>query len=555
MKARFVLLSALLLAGCGSTSEQNLFAGPTNAGSPSDTATTIEEAALNDIARALEIVPIRHLNPLKGTAGGPKTSLAKIIPISALESDYETIFGGLSDSLGVTLTTPQVVQDIEFIAAQSDTGNFDLRKQPILNNPLGVTGVSFQSIEYDTNVPLPQGNRTFHVSGGVILPQGISKQQLKGIIVYFHGTTFDKSQVGSNYDSNGETQLMAQVYGSQGYAVIIPDYVGQGVDWADVHPYVLFPKVSAQTAVDMLSAVKPLLQSEYGLTAGDSLKLFSAGFSEGGGYSLWFNQYVSSTPAAQDPFYRLTHSVGMDGAYSTSEVTYSYLFGDVSKANGNPFHIQTQFITNSVKPILSADAFLSYATYQTGSNYTQTFLPDFFNMLASPGVSQSDCNVNGQQLNIAQAFALPSTNIAQNILSAAFSKSANNFTYPSKSEMLLSTRNNVSALVSPDLLGQAAQAQLLQVMRSADVDLSSVAPQGVSILTLNRDSVVVSNNFDALLNRYPSKIKKAIRVDENSLQVVSPFSAAVKRAVFVPTDHLHAVVYEHLYALNLFNSL
>jgi hypothetical protein len=551
MKVKILLLSALLVAGCGSSSEQNLLSGQT----PGETSISIEEATLNDVGRALEIVPIRHLNPLQGSALVRARSEAKVIPISALQSDYETLFGSLNDSLGVTLNTPQVVRDIEFVASQSDTGNFDLRKKPILNNPLGVTGVSFQAIEYDTTVPLPNGNQTFRVSGGVILLQGISKAQLKGVVVYFHGTTFDKSQVGSNYESNGETQLTAQIYASQGYAVIIPDYVGQGIDWANVHPYVLFPKVSAQTAVDMLTAVKPMLQSQYGLNANESVKLFSAGFSEGGGYSLWFNQYLSSTPAAQNPFYRLTHSVGMDGAYSTSEVTYNYLFGNVSKADGNPFHIQTQLITNTVKPILSADAFLSYATYQTGSNFTQTFLPDFFAMLASPGVPQSDCNVSGQQLTIAQAFALPNINIAQNILSSAFSKSANGFTYPSKSQMTLGTQNNVSSLVSPDLLGQAAQAQLLQVMRNADVDLSAVAPQGVSILTLERDSVVVSNNFDHLLNRFPSKIKKAIRVDENRLQVLSPFSSAVKRAVFVPTDHLHAVVYEHLYALNIFNSL
>ncbi|ODT62876.1 hypothetical protein ABS71_15090 [bacterium SCN 62-11] len=149
------------------------------------------------------------------------------------------------------------------------------------------------------------------------MPLGISRSQFKGVVVYFHGTTFSKSQVPSEYDGNGETELMAEVFAPQGYVVVMPDYVGQGVDWETVHPHVLYPKVSAQTATDMLTAAAP---TRYGLTS-------------------------------------ISRSIPAEGAYSTSQVTFDYLFTDVSKSDGNPFNIQSQSIVNAVKAILSADAF------------------------------------------------------------------------------------------------------------------------------------------------------------------------------------------------------
>lgn len=476
------------------------------------------------------------------------------IPVSQLESDYETLFGSLNSSLGVTLDTPQVVALIQFIASQPGTGFFDLTKKPILNNPLGIANVSFQSLEYDTTVPLPGGNQSFHVSGGLLMPLGINKSQLKGVVVYFHGTTFSKSQVPSEYDGNAEVELMAEVFASQGYAVVMPDYVGQGVDWQDVHPYVLYPQVSAQTAADMLTAVKPILTSQYALVGGDpALKLFSAGYSEGGSYSLWFNQYLSSNPARLDPLYRLTHSVGMEGAYSTSQVTFDYLFNDVSKGGGNPFHVQTQAIVNAVKPVLSADAFLSYAQYSVGGDFNSVFNPAFFAMNATLPVTQAECNVNGQHLDIANAFAQPGTNIANPVLFSGLGKRANGFAYPGKLELLLDTKNTVKSLVSPTLLQPQPFLALHNALAAADLDLSNVGNAGVSVITLDEDSVVVPNNFDGIVSTFPTKIYNSYKIDHTKLTVLSPFSKVVGEAKFIPADHLSGPIYEFLYALNTFN--
>ena len=61
------------------------------------------------------------------------------------------------------------------------------------------------------------------------------------------------------------------------------------------------------------------------------------------------------------------------------------------------------------------------------------------------------------------------------------------------------------------------------------------------------------NNFDLLLANNPSKIRDAYKIDHTKLQILAPFSQQVGQAVFVPTDHLHALIYEFLYALNTFN--
>lgn len=549
-KALFAGLFVLLAQGCGSGGD-----GSSGFGPPPDQATQtrldLARATLNNPEPALRFAPTEWLNARR--AGGSNASL---FSVAELETDYETVFGSLSSSLGVTLSTPEVAADISFIAGQDGTGHFNLLSKPILNNPLGVTGVSFQSLEYDTTVPLPAGNQTFHVSGGLLKPQGIGKAQLKGVLVYFHGTTFNKSQVPSHYEGNIETQLMAEVFASQGYIVVMPDYVGQGVDWQDAHPYVLYPEVSAKTAADMLTAVKANLVTSYGLLPADpALKLFSVGYSEGGSYSLWFNQFLSSNPGLLDPLYSLTHSVGIEGAYNTSVITYGYLFEDVSGLGANKYKIQTQGLTNMVKPILSADAFLSYAVYSYASDFGSIFQPEFFSMTATPASLQPACNVNGQQLTIQQAFAMPNTTISTQVLFAGLGKSNNGATYPSLETFLLpfTTKNSINSLVSTNLLLPDFQAKLLQVLQAADLDLSAVANQGVSIVSLDQDSVVTPNNFDDLMTRFPDKIRSSYKVDHNQLQVLSPFSPVLGKPVFVPTDHLHGLIYEFLYALNTFN--
>ena len=243
--------------------------------------------------------------------------------------------------------------------------------------------------------------------------------------------------------------------------------------------------------------------------------------------------------------------MGLEGAYSTSKVTKGFLFDDVSASGSNPYNIQAQVLTNLVKPLLSADAFLSYATYQLNGDTQSVFNPDFYSLKCLT-LSQSLCNVNGQNLSIGDAFAQPSTMIASQLLFSSLRQTSNGATYPA--DLVLSTKNSVNSLVSSSFLSTASQAQLDAALRAADVDLSQVPDSSVSIISLDKDSVVIPNNYTSLLAAYPSKIRYSYLLPESKLQVVSPFSYYIgKNPVYVNVDHMQAPAFEFLYALNIFN--
>ncbi|MDE4959584.1 lysophospholipase, partial [Francisella tularensis subsp. holarctica] len=79
------------------------------------------------------------------------------------------------------------------------------------------------------------------VSGLLMMPDTDSP---KGVILYYHTTVFDNSAVPSNF-SNDKSLIFevtyAAIYAANGYIVVAPDYIGQGDDSKNYHPYVLYP--------------------------------------------------------------------------------------------------------------------------------------------------------------------------------------------------------------------------------------------------------------------------------------------------------------------------
>lgn len=542
-----LLFLLVLLSACSGGSSSPSASNPSTCGSVESSAQTttrdysavLLQAYVDNPGLALKIAPTSHLGTLRIPAADPSGTI--IIPVADLEANYETQFCQLNSTTGVTMQSPECQANIAYISKQCGTGNFNLSASPIANNPLGVTSVKFQPVTYNTTVLLPQGEQTFNVSGGLLLPQGIAADKIKGVITYFHATAFDKSIVGSDYTTNAETQLVAEVFASQGYIVVIPDYIGQGVDWATVHPYVLYPRVSVKTALDMLTAVAPTIRTEYRLDSKALLKLFSAGYSEGGAYSLWFSSYLKEQPAQLNSLYQLKHSVGMEGAYNTSTVTKGFLFSDVAQAGTNPYNIGSQALANESKPLLSADAFLSYATYDLAGDMRSVFNMDFYNLQATP---PPNIKTTFNQAND------PTLMVSFTILSGAWGLSANGSTYFTFGDMSTSVHNNVNALVSPTLLSTAGQTLLDTVLRAADVNLTNLQDGAVSIISLSQDSVVTPNNYSTLLSAYPSKIRDAYMIPASSLQVISPLSSSTE---YINVDHLQGLIYEFLYALNTFN--
>jgi hypothetical protein len=486
------------------------------------------------------------LPPAAALSSDANEVAAATYPAAMLETWYETSFCQLSTA-GTSWQSTQCQQDVSLIAAQAVTGHFNLNDKPIAKNRLGVTGATFQAIAYTTTVRLPAGVRTFKVSGALAMPLGINKTKLKGVVVCFHGTQLDNSSVPSKLSA--EIKLEIALFTSQGYVVVSPDYIGQGVDYADVHPYVLYPQVTAQTAVDLLSAVLPQITSRYALSRAERLKLFSTGYSEGGAYSLWFYTYAHAHPSVLKPAFALTHAVGNEGAYNLSRVTTGFLFSDVNLAD-NAYHIQSQAITNVAKPVLGADVLLSFATYSLNSKYAAVFNPGFFALTCSFPNNKSKCEIGGRQLNVAQALTLPATDPSLAVLNSAENKKTGRYAYPGPLQILTSKTNNATALLAS--VNVPASPALRAALMAADVDLSAVGTNAVSIVTLKDDSVVTPNNFDALISSYPSKLATKVRLDQTNLLVaaVNPLTHATK---YHPPDHNNAMVYELPYDLGILN--
>lgn len=123
-------------------------------------------------------------------------------------------------------------------------GNFNLKDDPIGHNPLGIKVIDAVKIDY-TALNVDQSGVT--VSGGIVIPE-VAPSSIRGLILYYHATTAQRSNVPSNFvtpDNPGgdpEGLLLAALWASDGYVVAMPDYIGLGDDTTHPHPYVAYPK-------------------------------------------------------------------------------------------------------------------------------------------------------------------------------------------------------------------------------------------------------------------------------------------------------------------------
>ena len=157
-----------------------------------------------------------------------------------------------------TLTTQNCALN-EASLNTAEFGNFNVVADPISNNPLGVKLVDAVKIDY-TAINVNQSPVT--VSGGIAIPE-IAPSSIKGMILYFHGTTTQRTNVPSNFTTTTNTAytdgvLLAAVWASQGYVVVMPDYIGLGDDTTHVHPYVIYPTQNAQSGGHFVKLVLQL---------------------------------------------------------------------------------------------------------------------------------------------------------------------------------------------------------------------------------------------------------------------------------------------------------
>lgn len=217
-----------------------------------------------------------------------------------------------------------------------------------------IESYSAYAVQYKTpgqNADIDPNQIVRTASGLVIVPNMKTGNPIKGVVVYFHPTTPGKNMVPSCLGSPMPTpiaplteslpamsgnipaycnltpidntgaglfSMLSTVFAARGFIVIAPDYVGQGSDWNNVHPYTAYPTVNAQSAIYMFPALRDILAKSGVAESSTVLPLFITGYSEGGSYAVEMSRLIQNDYANYAESYglNLTMTSPQEGAYS-----------------------------------------------------------------------------------------------------------------------------------------------------------------------------------------------------------------------------------------------
>jgi hypothetical protein len=420
-------------------------------------------------------------------------------------------------------------------------GNFDVSADPIANNAAGVKLVDALKLDY-TAMNVDQS--PVKVSGGLAVPE-IAPSVIKGIILYFHGTTVQRTNVPSNFTATTNADytdgtLLAAVWASQGYVVVMPDYIGLGDDTTHVHPYVVYPAQNAQTGLAMLKAAETVLSSKYQI--GGNLPLFITGYSEGGAYALQAGHMMqNNSQYASVLNVTLKDDVPLSGFFDLSSTGVSYLFYNMDpNAPSNPYYTYSPVTSIASKPYLSAYLTLSFANYANIPPAT-ILASSFYNYPCSSG---SNCNtLDTTYFTDPQSSGYDATVIS---LADAQAEIAGWGVFTNNSVASLLTASYASALQNKDTTNPLYQ----QLVNADTYTFTPSFP--VTLLSLQQDSVVTRVNSDVAFTYFTKQNAKG-----PYQEILVPNSSfMVSDGEYLPNtgvDHLTELPFMSVLILNQFN--
>ncbi|MCC2624139.1 MAG: hypothetical protein K0R14_12 [Burkholderiales bacterium] len=326
------------------------------------------------------------------------------------------------------------------------------------------------------------------VSGGVLIPQYVGTQ-IKGIILYFHGTSLAKDDVPSCFTGRrlyaeyaeychrdnvySSSKLAGGILASQGYIVVMPDYIGLGADNTTIHPYVLYSKVNAASGLDMVTATKELLKRLGGKTKIQN-NFYITGFSEGGAYALWASNIVTQPENTflMSNQLNLKDTVGLSGAYDLKYAQMPMLTDDITlKSHYNIGNIDT---AKEQIPVLISYLLSSYGFYDLNKDYSSLMQNEFL---------AHKCIIDSKSYTVPELFAIHEPyiynyQIALSIINY-LSKAADYQDHPAK------------AIVQSKLWADKA---FLTKLEENSINSWSKAPTPIGLVYLSKDSVVTNLN-------------------------------------------------------------
>ncbi|MBC7898783.1 MAG: hypothetical protein H7070_01910 [Saprospiraceae bacterium] len=159
--------------------------------------------------------------------------------------------------------------------------------------------------------------RSVVLTGLVVLPKGGAAN---GMVVFNHGTIFERSMSPSRYKgeaNNQEAESAILAFASGGYAIVMPDYLGLG-DQKREHPYPL-NVLNARSGRDIIKPARALI-SRLNANVGDRLCI--TGYSEGGGVAM---ALVRDLEQSTDPDFQVSSSALASGPYDLSGATREFM--------------------------------------------------------------------------------------------------------------------------------------------------------------------------------------------------------------------------------------
>ncbi|MEQ1761845.1 MAG: hypothetical protein ABL984_01735 [Pyrinomonadaceae bacterium] len=176
------------------------------------------------------------------------------------------------------------------------------------------------------------------LSGLVVLP---SSGAPNGIVIFNHGTTVYNNHMPSRFkgeEDGTERETAMLAFGSGGYAILMPDYIGQG-DSTIGHPYPA-NVVNAQAGIDMIKLARTLARRN-NVEVGPNL--YVTGYSEGGGVAM---AQVRELERSGDSAFNVTAAAPASGPYDLSGVTREFMLEQPTDQAG--FVVRTYLLGDMV---------------------------------------------------------------------------------------------------------------------------------------------------------------------------------------------------------------
>jgi pimeloyl-ACP methyl ester carboxylesterase len=161
-------------------------------------------------------------------------------------------------------------------------------------NPLLATyvrnGIKVYKLSYKTK---NTDGTEITASGALIIPD---TDQPVSMISVQHGTISDNNAAPSYYNPGSEAASFGSLFGSMGYIISYPDYIGYGESNELPHPYEHRESL-ASASLDMLRAAKEFLKKQNDVKWDE--KLYVAGYSEGGYATMSLHKKIEEEASSE----------------------------------------------------------------------------------------------------------------------------------------------------------------------------------------------------------------------------------------------------------------